>query len=438
MVDSKLVDFDISRDAAVVRSARRIEGRVALPPDKSIAHRSAMFAALADGSSTIRNYPTSADPQTTLSCMRQLGIRIEADGDLLRVEGRGLEGLCAPSGPIECGNSGTTMRLLCGILAAQPFDSTMIGDESLSERPMDRIALPLRKMGANIELQNGHSPIGISGGRLLHGISYRLPMASAQVKSCILLAGLYASGRTTIIETETSRDHTERMLGLTAVETANERQIFVDGGHRIAARDWAVPRDFSAAAFFMVAGATAREGEIRLERVGLNPTRSALIDVLRAMGADIQVTNEGEDAGEPVGDLLISPSELNGISIPPDLIPILIDEVPVLAVAAALADGRTEIRDARELRVKETDRIHATVDNLRRLGADVEEFPDGFAVTGGASLRGAAVKSFGDHRMAMAMAVAGLSAEGETTISGASCASVSFPSFWDELAAVAE
>lgn len=437
MVDSNFVDVNPARDVAVVRTAGRIEGQVVLPPDKSIAHRSAMFASLADGTSTIRNYPASADPQSTLACMRRLGIRIEEDGDVLRVEGRGLEGLSSPDGAIDCGNSGTTMRLLCGILAAQPFDSTMVGDESLSRRPMDRIALPLREMGAHISLSNGHPPIGIAGGRPLHGITYRLPMASAQVKSCILLGGLFASGRTTVVETETSRDHTERMLGLTTIEQERERHIVVEPGHRIAPRDWVVPRDFSAAAFFMVAAAAAREGEVRLESVGLNPTRSAFVDVLRAMGADIQISNEGDDGGEPVGDLVIRPSELNGITVPSDLIPILIDEVPVLAVAAALAAGRTEIRDARELRVKETDRIYATVDNLRRLGADVEEYPDGFSVTGGAALRGAEVRSFGDHRMAMAMAVAGLAVKGETVISGASCASVSFPTFWDELAAIA-
>ncbi len=437
MVASKRVDVDASRDVAVVRMARRLEGRVNLPPDKSIAHRSAMFAALADGDSTICNFPTSADPLSTLSCMRQLGIRIDSDGDVLRVEGRGLEGFSAPAGPIDCGNSGTTMRLLCGILAAQPFDSMLVGDDSLSQRPMDRIALPLREMGAHITLTNGHPPIVVEGGRSLRGLTYRLPMASAQVKSCVLLAGLYASGRTTVVETGTSRDHTERMLGLTAFEKEGERRIVVEQGHRIAARDWAVPRDFSAAAFFMVAGATAGEGEIRLEGVGLNPTRGALIDVLRAMGADIQVSNERDAGGEPVGDLLIRPSELTGITVSGNLVSILIDEIPVLAVAGALSGGRTEIRDARELRVKETDRIRATVDNLRLLGAEVEEFDDGLAVVGGHSLRGAEVRSFGDHRMAMAMAVAGVAVEGETVITGASCTAVSFPAFWEELSAVA-
>lgn len=431
------VQFESSKNLAVISPAERVEGSVELPPDKSIAQRTAIFSALGDGVSTIRNYPTSADPQSALSCFRQLGIAIESDGDVVRVEGQGLDGLRAPTEAVDCGNSGTTMRLLCGVLAAQPFGSTLVGDESLSRRPMSRIALPLREMGAEITLTNGHPPIEIRGEQSLHGITYRLPVASAQVKSCVLLAGLYAAGSTTVVETEPSRDHTERMLGLTTLEAAGERHIVVKQGHRIPAWDWVVPRDFSAAAFFMVAGAVAKEGEIRLDRVGLNPTRNALIGVLRAMGADIDVSNEGEDGGEPVGDIMVKPSALTGIKVSGDLIPILIDEIPVLAVAGALADGRLEIRDARELRVKETDRIRATVDNLRLMGAEVEEFEDGLAVRGGSALRGAEVESFGDHRMAMAMAVAGLSAEGETVIRGASCASVSFPTFWDQLGAVA-
>lgn len=432
-----MVEYIALRDAAVVGQANRLEGDVSLPADKSIAHRSALFAALADGTSTIRNYPSSADPQTTLSCLRRLGISIEhEDDDVLKVEGQGLEGLTSADGPIDCGNSGTTMRLLTGILAGQPFDSTVSGDASLNRRPMDRIALPLREMGARISLTNGHAPITVAGGRTLHGITYRLPMASAQVKSCILLAGLFASGTTTVVEVEMSRDHTERMLGLTTFDMEGERQIRVARGQRIQPREWIVPRDFSAAAFFMVAGSIIPNSHLRLESVGLNPTRSALLDVLRAMGADIRVFNEREDRGEPVGDLHIRSSELNGVSISGRLIPTLIDEIPVLAVAGAVASGRTEIRDAGELRVKETDRIRATVNNLRSMGASVEEFEDGFVVEGGAKLEGAEVESYDDHRMAMAMGIAGLVADGKTVISGASCADVSFPGFWDKLGAI--
>lgn len=421
---------------AVVGRAERLEGEVALPADKSIAHRSALFAALGDGLSTLHNYPNSADPQSTLACLRDLGIQIDHSGDVISVEGQGLEGLNRAGGPIDCGNSGTTMRLLAGILGGQVFDSVLIGDKSLSLRPMDRIALPLREMGAEIKLMNGHAPIEISGGRSLHGITYRLPVPSAQIKSCVLLAGLYASGTTTVIEEEVSRDHTERMLGLATIVSEGERRISMKEGFRIAAREWLVPRDFSAAAFFMVAGSIVPGADIRLDRVGLNPTRTALLDVLRAMGADIQVFNESEDGGEPVGDLFIRSSELNGLTLTGGIIPILIDEIPVLAVAGAAADGRMEIRDAKELRVKESDRIRATVDNLRKLGAKIEEFEDGFAIEGGTPLRGSEVDSFHDHRMAMAMAIAGLAAEGETVISGASNAAVSFPGFWDELAAL--
>jgi len=406
---------------------------VSLPADKSIAHRSALFAALGDGTSTLRNFPDAADPQTTISCLRELGIQIETTGDLLTVYGRGLEGLASAGGQVDCGNSGTTIRLLAGVLSGQPFDSVLIGDESLSRRPMDRIALPLREMGAEIRLTNGHAPIEIFGSRALHGTTYKLPVPSAQVKSCVLLAGLYASGTTTIVERNISRDHTERMLGLNTITIDGKRHISVKQGLRIPAREWIIPRDFSAAAFFLVAASIIPGAHIRMEKVGLNPTRSALLDVLRAMGADIQVANESEEAGEPLGDVLVHSSELSGVTLSGEIIPIIMDEIPALAVAATAAVGRTEIRDASELRVKETDRIRATVDNLRRMGADVDEFDDGFAIAGGKDLVGAEVDSFGDHRMAMAMAVAGLIADKETVVAGASSASISFPGFWDEL-----
>lgn len=432
-----MIEVDTERDRAVVRPARRIEGAPDVPPDKSIAHRSALFAALGDGTSHIVNFPSSADPQSTLACLRQLGVVIDEDDDGLRVHGRGVRGLQPAETPLDAGNSGTTMRLLSGILAGQRFESSLQGDASLNGRPMERIARPLREMGAGIHLTDGHAPIRIEGGRTLHGISYRLPVPSAQVKSCVLLAGLFAEGSTTVIEEAPSRDHTERMLGLTTMKFGDDRHIIMEEGTTISARAWTIPRDFSAAAFFIVAAATASEGEIRLQQVGLNPTRSALLDVLRAMGADIRVDNEADYSGELVGDLTVRPSQLSAVAVEGDLIPILIDEIPVLAVAATAAEGRTEIRDAGELRVKETDRIRATVDNLRAMGADVEEFEDGLAIEGPLELNGCAVQSFGDHRMAMAMAVAGLLATGETTIEEASCAGVSFPGFWDELSDVA-
>ena len=428
-----VVRIDAETDSAVVEQSFILKGEPDLPADKSVAHRAALFSALGDGTSRISNYPSSADPQSTLACLRQVGVGIhEEDGELI-VEGRGLEGLRASTRALDCGNSGTTMRLLSGVLAGQPFGSVLEGDESLSKRPMERIAGPLRQMGAEIELTSGHAPIRIAGSKSLHGIEYRLPVPSAQVKSCVLLAGLYAEGRTTVIETAPSRDHTERMLGLTAIDLDGERRLMVEGGQRISARNWAVPRDFSAAAFFMVAGSIVRLGEVVLRKVGLNPSRAALLDVLRAMGAQVWISNEGEHGGEPVADVTVRPSQLNGITVDGDLIPVLIDEIPILAVAGAVANGRTEIRQAHELRVKETDRIRAVVDNLRLLGAEVEEFDDGLAIEGGRPLRGTFVESYGDHRIAMAMAVAGLVASGETTIHGAGCAAVSFPGFWSEL-----
>ncbi len=413
-----------------VRQASRLEGTVALPADKSIAHRAALLAALGEGQSRLVNYPASADPQSTLACLRRLGVEIRDDHGILQVEGRGLAGLHAPDGPLDCGNAGTTMRLLAGVLAGQRFDSTLTGDASLSRRPMDRIAEPLRQMGAALTLTDGHAPIHLRGGQPLRGITYRLPVPSAQVKSCVLLAGLFAEGETTVVETVPSRDHTERMLGLDALEMGGARYLSVRHGHRIAARTWTVPRDFSAAAFFLVAGSVVPEGELFLPGVGLNPSRSALLDVLRAMGADVTVDFEREEGGEPLADLTVRPAALHGVSVGGALIPNLIDEIPVLAVAAACAEGRTEIRDAAELRVKETDRIAAMAKNLRALGADVEAFEDGLAINGGRPLTGATVEAFDDHRIAMAMGVAGLVAAGKTTIAGADCARVSFPDFW--------
>lgn len=420
-----------------IRPARGLLGVVELPADKSIAHRTALFAALGDGVSHLVNYPASADPQSTLSCLRQLGVRIEASETGYTVHGVGLTGFSKPSGPLDCGNSGTTMRMLCGILAGQPFDSELIGDASLSGRPMERVAGPLRQMGAKIDLTDGHAPVRIHGGQRLKGMVYRLPMPSAQVKSCVLLAGLYAEGETTVIETLPSRDHTERMLQLDAVEMNGERHLTVRHGRRIPRQAWAVPKDFSASAFFLVAGSVVPGAELRLPGVGINSSRSALLDVLRAMGASITMSEERTYGGEPIADLLVRSSSLHGVTVPEEFIANLIDEIPILCVAATQAKGRTEIRNAGELRVKETDRIAAMVKNLRAFGAEVEEFEDGLAITGGKPLHGAEVESFHDHRIAMAMGVAGLVAAGKTVVQGAEIASVSFPTFWDQLKSIA-
>ena len=421
-----------------VSQATSLSGTIHLPADKSISHRAALLSALGEGSSRIAGFPEAADPQSTLSCLRQLGVDTEwreADGSL-RIEGRGLDGLEAPDAPLDCGNSGTTMRLLAGILAGQPFESTLTGDASLRARPMERIAAPLRQMGAEVALTDGGAPLRISGtGRAgpLRPIEYELPVASAQVKSCVLLAGLFAEGETTVIEPVRARDHTERMLGLSVTTQDGARHITARGGVPPRARPWSVPKDFSAAAFFLVGASIAPEGELHLPGTGMNPSRNAFLDVLRAMGADIDAQHERTKGSEPRADLTVRPARLQGVQVGGPRIPNLIDEIPVLAVAGTCAEGRTEVRDAAELRVKETDRIAAMAKGLRALGATVAPFEDGLAVDGPQPLTGADVNSQGDHRVAMALAVAALAAEGRTTITGAEAAQVSFPSFWDEL-----
>ena len=365
-----------------------LAGRIRLPADKSVAHRAALLAALADGDSEIVGFSDAADPQATLACLRALGVEITERADGLIVHGRGGR-FEAPTTLLDCGNSGTTMRLLAGVLAGQPFDAVLTGDASLSARPMARIATPLRQMGAAIDLTDGHAPVRIAG-RRLRGIEYELPVASAQVKSCVLLAGLVAEGTTTVVEPVPSRDHTERMLGLDVLEVGGRRYISVEGGRAVPPGPWIVPRDFSAAAFFLVAGAVASHSHLEMKSVGLNPTRSALLDVLRAMGADVTVRNERTRHREPLGDLTVQNEggRLHGVTVGGDLIPNLLDEIPVLAVAAACAAGRSEIRDAAELRVKETDRLAATAAFLTAMGADVEEREDGLIIEGGRPLRG--------------------------------------------------
>lgn len=414
-----------------------LAGSPSLPADKSIAHRAAILAALASGESEIVGFSDAEDPHSTLACLRQLGVEMEEREGSLYIQGRGLDGLQAPEAPLDCGNSGTTMRLLAGVLATRPFRSVLTGDASLSGRPMERIAAPLRQMGATVDMTDGHAPLAITGGDLT-GMTYRLPVASAQVKSAVLLAGLGARGETTVIEPEPTRDHTERMLGLDVIEIGGERHVSVEGGREVMARLRVVPKDVSAAAFFLVAGAIAESGIIEMNGVGMNPSRTALIDVLGAMGGGVTVRNERDRAGEPLADLRVEASGgLHGVEVGGAMIPNLIDEIPILSVAATQAEGRTVIRDAAELRVKETDRIEATAAVLRAMGAQIEERPDGLVIEGGSRLRGAEVDARGDHRIAMAAAIAALSASGATTIHGAEAASVSFPGFWDALEAVA-
>ncbi len=412
-------------------------GKVELPGDKSIAHRAAIFAALSDGRCEIVNFPDSGDPRSTLHCLRQLGVTIEDGDQSVIVHGVGLRGLSAPDGPLDCGNSGTTMRLLSGVLAGQPFSSELVGDASLMSRPMDRIAAPLRSMGARITLDDNRPPVRIEGtDGPLKAIEYDLPVASAQVKSAVLLAGLYADGETTVIESVPTRDHTERMLRLETVSIGDRHRIIVKGGGAIPARTWAIPRDFSAAAFFLVAGAITPNADLIINGVGMNPTRAAALDVLTAMGARINVSRERTYGGEPIADLRVRSSALVGVRIAGATVPNLIDEIPILAVAAARADGVSEIRDAAELRVKESDRIKWIVQNLRSLGSEVDEHDDGMTIHGGAGWKARPVDSAGDHRLAMAMGVAALVTEGHTTIRDADCAEVSFAGFWTQLRTV--
>jgi len=424
--------FDIKTRRATIRPAKSAIGVIDVPSDKSIAHRSALFAAIAEGTSRIVDYPLSEDPVSTLKCLKALGVNIYEQDEVLVIEGKGPYGLIEAAGDLPCRNSGTTMRLLTGILAGQSFPSRLSGDRSLSKRDMSRISEPLKKMGADIRLTQNHAPISISPVSGLKGITYTLPVASAQVKSSILLAGLYADGETTVVEDTPTRDHTERMLGLGSVMIGNQKLITVSGGSVIRGRTWPVPRDFSGAAYFMVAGTILPDSGIRLPRVGVNPSRTGLIDVLRAMGARIELENDRVTGSEAIADIVVFSSELTAVEIGGQTIAGIIDEIPVLAVAATCAAGRTVIRDASELRHKETDRISATVTALKALGANVEEFEDGMAITGG-PLSGGTVDSKGDHRIAMAMGIAGLVGSADTTILQADAVSVSFPSYWQAL-----
>ncbi|GAA5480895.1 3-phosphoshikimate 1-carboxyvinyltransferase [Haloferula sargassicola] len=416
-----------------------------VPGDKSMSHRAAMIAGLATGTSTITGFLPSEDCVNTLQAMKACGVRCEVLEELpgfgpvaMRIEGRSMH-LTAPSGSIDCGNSGTGMRLLAGLFAGQDFITELFGDESLSSRPMGRIIQPLAAMGCRIEAlgeKEGSAPLRISPAEI-QPIRYELPMASAQVKSAVLLAGMTAAGTTEVIQPAVTRDHTERMLEAFGVKVVTEGlHVSLAGGQVPQARDFHVPGDISSAAFWIVAAAARPGARLVVKRVGLNPTRTAILDAIERMGATV-IRRPVEDVqGEPFGDLEIHGAPLKGTDLLPEEIPNLIDEIPVLAVAAALAEGTTRIRNARELRVKETDRVATTVENLRAMGGQVEEFEDGMEITGGAPLRGAEMKSYGDHRIAMAFAVAGLFADGPSTILGTECVRTSYPGFDHHLAAV--
>ncbi len=427
----------------IIKPAISVRGSVRMPGDKSISHRAAMFSAIADGTSVLTNFAESEDCRSTLECLIGLGVEIDRNGPTVRVSGVGLRGLKAPEQPLDCGNSGTTMRLLAGILAGQKFNSTLIGDASLSRRPMARIIHPLTEMGAAITTREGHAPLQIEGASPLKRLKFELPVASAQLKSCVLLAGLFAEGETTVIEPVRTRDHTERMLrgfgaDLNVMESGGQRSITVSGGSILTARDVQVPGDISSAAFFLVAAACLTDSCIEMVNVGLNPTRDGIVKELRRFGVNVETADVTESGGEPIGTLKVSDgSELGGKQnrIEGAIVANLIDEVPILAVLGTQLKGGLEIRGAGELRIKESDRIASIVENLRRMNADVTEFEDGFRVNRSA-LKGAEIDPFGDHRIAMAFSIAGLLAQGETQINNPECAAVSFPDFYETLESV--
>jgi 3-phosphoshikimate 1-carboxyvinyltransferase len=430
-----------------IRPAKFLTGGVALPGDKSISHRYAMLAALAEGASELRHFSAAADCHSTLRCLSALGAEIKIEKDTVRITGKGPRGLKESRRALDAGNSGTTMRLLTGILAGQEFTSKLTGDASLQKRPMKRVVAPLREMGADIRARDDNfAPLEIRG-RRLRAIDYQIPVASAQVKSAVLLAGLFADGVTSVTEPARTRDHTELALEeFGAAVERNGRTVRVhplagtNGGGKLLARALDVPGDLSSAVFFIAAASLLAESNILIHNVGLNPTRTAILDVLAGMGASIHMVSLQSSHGEVVGDLAVKGASLKGGVVEGEQIPLVIDELPMLAALAPFTEEGIEIRDAAELRVKESDRIAALAENLRRMGAKVEERPDGLRVEGrkAGKLRGAEIDPRGDHRIAMAFAVAALAAEGATVIRDADCAAVSFPSFYEELDRLAE
>ncbi len=435
-----------------IQPANSLNGTINLPGDKSISHRAAILSAMATGDTRIENFASGADCASTLKCLQDLGVEIRRENSTVFIKGVGKKGFQKPIEQLDCGNSGTTMRLLAGVLAGQNFDSVLTGDDSLRKRPMRRVIEPLSKMRARIESETGGAPLKIYGTNALSSIIYDLPIPSAQVKSCVLLAGLNADGKSKIQSPKSkdrkpnSRNHTELMLEFLGAEIEENfievkdgfvQEISIDGRSRLAAKDLLIPSDISSAAFFIVAAACLKNSEIVIKNVGLNPTRTAIVEVLRGLGADIEILKTEKVCNETVGDLLVRGSgnlvpKVKINKIDGDVIANLIDEIPILAIFGTQLENGLEIRGAQELRVKESDRIAAIVENLRGMNASIEEFADGFRVEK-SNLKGARVDSFGDHRIAMAFAVAALFAEGETEILDAECAAVSFPEFFQTL-----
>lgn len=414
----------------VIQKIKKAVGQIKVPGDKSISHRAVMLGSLANGVTEISGFLKGADCLSTIDCFRKMGIDIDINGENVTVHGNGLRGLKKPEEMLYTGNSGTTTRLLCGILAGQNFDTSITGDASIQKRPMGRVVQPLSMMGAKIE--NEYCPLYITGTKL-HGIDYKMPVASAQVKTAIILAGLYADGETVIHEIEKSRDHTELMLSAMGADlTVDNLDITVKPTNDLTAVNVDVPGDISSAAFFLVLGAIMPNSQITVTNVGINPTRTGIIDVLKDMGADITLENVHTSAGETVADITVRSSSLKGTTVGGDIIPRLIDELPIIAVAAVFADGQTVIKDAQELKVKETNRIRAIVDEFNKCGIDITETDDGMIINGGKSIHGADFKTYGDHRMAMSLTVLAQLADGESTLDDSDCACVSYPTFFDD------
>lgn len=429
------------QNVQTLSSAQRLRGTIAVPGDKSISHRAVIFNAIAEGNARITNFLPGADCLSTIECMRAMGVEIDQHGDEVYVHGRGLRGLCAPSRVLDCGNSGTTIRLLTGLLAGQSFTSTLTGDDSLRRRPMLRVVEPLRRLGAQItgEAEGNYAPLTIKGTQL-HGGEIELTVASAQVKSALLLAGLVADSPIILTGKIHSRDHTERMLQAMGVDVSvsADRITLYPSVHPVFPYPLSlrVPGDPSSAAFWWVTASIHPDADITTTGVCLNPTRTGALEVLQAMGAKIEITNQRQEGDEPVGDIRVRSSALQGTTIGGDLVPRLIDELPVLAVAAASAHGTTVVRDAAELRAKESDRIATVASELGKMGAPIIPTDDGMIIEGGGELHGATVESYGDHRLAMTLAVAALIAEGSTMINDAESVSVSYPAFWDDVARI--
>ena len=414
----------------VIQKIKKAVGQIKVPGDKSISHRAVMLGSLASGVTEISGFLKGADCLSTIDCFRKMGIDIDINGENVTVHGNGLRGLKKPDEMLYTGNSGTTTRLLCGILAGQNFDTSITGDVSIQKRPMGRVVQPLSMMGAKIE--NEYCPLYITGTKL-HGINYKMPVASAQVKTAIILAGLYADGETVIHEIEKSRDHTELMLSAMGADlTVDNLDITVKPTNDLTAVNVDVPGDISSAAFFLVLGAIMPNSQITVTNVGINPTRTGIIDVLKDMGADITLENVHTSAGETVADITVRSSSLKGTTVGGDIIPRLIDELPIIAVAAVFADGQTVIKDAQELKVKETNRIRAVVEEFNKCGIDITETDDGMIINGGKSIHGADFKTYGDHRMAMSLTVLAQLADGESTLDDSDCACVSYPTFFDD------